>query len=144
MSFRIVLLVTLLCSVVDSGSWHDKIYGDVLVFQEHHVLPDLPYKYDELEPHIDVRTLRVHHLGHHEAYTNKMNAVLKEWRREVSSKSVALPLLMYSRLNHMSIYCHSFRLVVLSGKCSHAKTSEVGLKFAILSLSCEYLYFIDL
>jgi len=69
---------------VISGSWHEKVYGNVNVFQEHYLLPDLPYQYNELEPYIDGKTLRVHHLGHHGTYTNKMNDILKEWRRKVS------------------------------------------------------------
>lgn len=48
------------------------------------MLPDLPYQYNGLEAYIDVKTLRVHHLGHHKAYTDKMNVILKEWRCEVS------------------------------------------------------------
>lgn len=77
-------LLLLLCSIVQAGSWQDKIYGNVNVFQEHYLLPNLPYQYNELEPYIDAKTLRVHHLGHHMAYTNKMNNILKEWRHEVS------------------------------------------------------------
>lgn len=34
-----------------------------------------PYEYDALEPSIDEATMRVHHLGHHQGYTNKINAV---------------------------------------------------------------------
>lgn len=36
-----------------------------------------PYDYDALEPHIDEATMRVHHGGHHNAYTNAVNATLK-------------------------------------------------------------------
>ena len=79
-----LLLVILCCSIVKSGSWHEKVYGNVNVFQKHYTLPDLPYQYDQLEPYIDEKTLRVHHLGHHKTYTDKLNAILKEWRREVS------------------------------------------------------------
>ncbi len=32
-------------------------------------LPRLPYGYDELEPHVDGQTMRIHHLGHHRHYT---------------------------------------------------------------------------
>ncbi|MEM6326119.1 MAG: superoxide dismutase [Bacteroidota bacterium] len=44
-------------------------------------LPDLPYAYDALEPHIDARTMEIHHSKHHQGYTNKLNAVLDgtEW-----------------------------------------------------------------
>jgi len=40
-------------------------------------LPDLPYAYDALEPHIDARTMEIHHKKHHQGYTNKVNAALE-------------------------------------------------------------------
>lgn len=40
-------------------------------------LPDLPYGYDALEPHIDARTMEIHHTKHHQAYINKVNAALE-------------------------------------------------------------------
>ena len=36
-------------------------------------LPDLPYAYDALEPHIDARTMEIHHSKHHAGYTNNLN-----------------------------------------------------------------------
>ena len=36
-------------------------------------LPSLPYAHDALEPHIDARTLEIHHTKHHQAYVNKVN-----------------------------------------------------------------------
>jgi Fe-Mn family superoxide dismutase len=39
-------------------------------------LPDLPYAYDALEPHIDAETMRVHHDLHHKAYIDNANAAL--------------------------------------------------------------------
>jgi superoxide dismutase, Fe-Mn family len=44
-------------------------------------VPDLPYDYDALEPHIDEATMRVHHDKHHQAYVDKVNAALEgtEW-----------------------------------------------------------------
>ncbi len=41
------------------------------------VLPPLPYAYAALEPHIDARTLRIHHGKHHAGYTTKLNAALE-------------------------------------------------------------------
>jgi Fe-Mn family superoxide dismutase len=44
-------------------------------------VPDLPYDYDALEPHIDEATMRLHHDKHHQAYVDKANAALEgtEW-----------------------------------------------------------------
>ncbi len=40
-------------------------------------LPDLPYAYDALEPHIDARTMEIHHTKHHAAYTTNLNKALE-------------------------------------------------------------------
>ena len=37
-------------------------------------LPPLPYAYDALEPHIDARTMEIHHTKRHQTYTDKLNA----------------------------------------------------------------------
>ena len=39
-------------------------------------LPKLPYASDALEPHIDARTMEIHHGKHHNGYTTKLNAAL--------------------------------------------------------------------
>ena len=39
-------------------------------------LPQLPYAYDALEPHIDARTMEIHHNKHHNGYTNNLNAAI--------------------------------------------------------------------
>ena len=41
-----------------------------------YTVPDLPYPYDALEPHISERTMRFHHDKHHQAYVDKANAAL--------------------------------------------------------------------
>jgi Fe-Mn family superoxide dismutase len=42
-----------------------------------YTLPDLPYAFDALEPHIDARTMEIHHDKHHAAYVNNVNAALE-------------------------------------------------------------------
>jgi Fe-Mn family superoxide dismutase len=50
-------------------------------------LPPLPYPEDALEPHIDGRTMSIHHDKHHAAYTNNLNAAL-EGQTELSSMDI--------------------------------------------------------
>ena len=42
-------------------------------------LPELGYAYDALEPHIDARTMEIHHTKHHQAYTDKLNAAVEKY-----------------------------------------------------------------
>ncbi|MCR4328615.1 MAG: superoxide dismutase [Patescibacteria group bacterium] len=41
-------------------------------------LPELPYSYDALEPHIDASTMEVHHAKHHQAYVSKLNEAIEK------------------------------------------------------------------
>lgn len=41
-------------------------------------LPSLPYAHDALEPHIDARTMEIHHTKHHAGYVNNLNAALEK------------------------------------------------------------------
>ncbi|MFC7393335.1 superoxide dismutase [Scopulibacillus cellulosilyticus] len=50
-------------------------------------LPDLPYDYNALEPHIDEQTMRIHHDKHHGTYVSKLNGAL-EGKDNLSSQSV--------------------------------------------------------
>ena len=45
-------------------------------------LPQLDYAYDALEPHIDSRTMEIHHSKHHQGYTNKLNAAIEGSNQE--------------------------------------------------------------
>ena len=59
-------------------------------------LPDLPYDYAALEPHIDEQTMRVHHDKHHQAYVDNANAALQG--TDLEGRSVEQVLLELDRL----------------------------------------------
>ena len=40
-------------------------------------LPQLPYAFDALEPHLDAKTMEIHHTKHHAAYTNNLNVAIE-------------------------------------------------------------------
>ena len=48
-------------------------------------LPDLPYDFNALEPHIDARTMEIHHNKHHGGYTNNLNAAIEGTENEDKS-----------------------------------------------------------
>jgi superoxide dismutase, Fe-Mn family len=51
-----------------------------------HELAPLPYAFDALEPHIDAKTMEIHHGKHHAAYVNNLNAALEK-HPELAGKS---------------------------------------------------------
>lgn len=50
-------------------------------------LPELPYDYNALEPHIDAKTMEIHHSKHHQAYVTKLNEALAKYP-ELQEKSL--------------------------------------------------------
>lgn len=52
-----------------------------------HELPKLPYAYDALEPHIDARTMEIHHTKHHNTYVTKLNEAIAG-NSELEAKSL--------------------------------------------------------
>ena len=52
-----------------------------------HELPALPYDYSALEPHIDARTMEIHHTKHHNTYVTKLNGAIAS-HPDLADKSV--------------------------------------------------------
>jgi len=50
-------------------------------------LPSLPYDYSALEPHIDARTMEIHHTKHHNTYVTKLNEAI-QGHADLANKSI--------------------------------------------------------
>jgi Fe-Mn family superoxide dismutase len=65
--------------------WPENATGGTSVMA--HTLPPLPYAFNALEPHIDARTMEIHHGKHHQAYVTNLNAALDK-HPELHAKTV--------------------------------------------------------
>src|ERR1700685_2307108 len=103
-------------------------------------LPPLPYSFDALEPHIDARTMEIHHDKHHGAYVTNLNKAL-DGHADLQAKSLddllkgldSVPENIRGavRNNGGGHWNHSFFWKLLSGK--GAKAPEGKLSEAINS-----------
>lgn len=93
-------------------------------------LPQLPYAYDALEPHIDARTMEIHHGKHHAGYTNNLNAAIantendgksiEDILRNLDMKNAAV------RNNGGGFYNHSLFWSVMSPNGGGLPTGELA------------------
>ena len=98
-------------------------------------LPQLNYAYDALEPHIDARTMEIHHSKHHNGYTNNLNAAIAGTDLETKSVETILGDLDMSnkavRNNGGGYYNHSLFWNIMNPEGKGALSGE--LKEAILA-----------
>jgi Fe-Mn family superoxide dismutase len=78
-----------------------------------YTLPPLAYPYNALEPHIDARTMEIHHTKHHQAYINNVNNALKA-HADLESKSVE------ELISNMNAIPEDIRNVVRNNGGGHA------------------------
>ena len=64
------------------------------------LLPDLGFDYTALEPHIDARTMEIHHSKHHNGYTNNLNNALEH--TDISDKNIE-EILMNLDMDNMAL-----------------------------------------
>src|SRR3954470_4663351 len=65
--------------------WHQNWHREDIAMA--FTLPNLPYAFDALEPHIDAQTMQIHHGKHHQAYVNNLNAAIEK-APELAGKSL--------------------------------------------------------
>src|SRR5213075_565817 len=79
-------------------------------------LPKLPYDYNALEPHIDARTMEIHHTKHHQAYIDNANAALEK-HPELGNKSAE------ELLSNLNAVPEDIRTVIRNHGGGHANHS---------------------
>ncbi|MGV3461523.1 MAG: superoxide dismutase [Flavobacterium sp.] len=92
-------------------------------------LPKLPYAYDALEPHIDAKTMEIHHTKHHNAYTTNLNAAIEG--TDLAGKTIENILINLDmgnkplRNNGGGYYNHNLFWTILSPKGGGEPTGEL-------------------
>ena len=102
-------------------------------------LPELPYGYNELEPHIDARTMEIHHSKHHAGYTNKLNAAIQgtEFDNKSIEEILKSPNLSPGiRNNGGGYYNHCLFWEILSPNPKQGSNAFIGLMEKTFG-SCE-------
>ncbi len=92
-------------------------------------LPTLPYAYDALEPHIDARTMEIHHGKHHAGYTSKLNAAIEG--TEMEGKDIEALLADHSdngavRNNGGGYYNHTLFWSIMSPNGGGSPTGDLA------------------
>ncbi|WP_396162185.1 superoxide dismutase [Flavobacterium sp.] len=93
-------------------------------------LPQLPYAYDALEPHIDARTMEIHHSKHHNAYITNLNAAIAG--TDLEGKSIE-DLMKNLDMNNMAVrnnggghYNHTMFWEIMSPNGGGLPTGELA------------------
>ena len=93
-------------------------------------LPKLPYAYDALEPHIDARTMEIHHSKHHNAYVTNLNAAIAG--TDLEGKSIE-DLMKNLDMNNMPVrnnggghYNHTLFWEIMSPNCGGLPTGALA------------------
>jgi Fe-Mn family superoxide dismutase len=93
-------------------------------------LPKLPYEYAALEPHVDARTMEIHHTKHHQAYvTNLNNAIAGTDAEKLSIEDINKNISKYPaavRNNGGGHFNHSLFWTVLKPNGGGAPSGELG------------------
>ena len=92
-------------------------------------LPKLSYAYDALEPHVDARTMEIHHSKHHQGYTNNLNAAIAG--TDLEGKSISEILVACAdkpavRNNGGGFYNHSLFWEVMSPNGGGAPSGDLA------------------
>ncbi len=93
-------------------------------------LPKLNYAYDALEPHIDARTMEIHHTKHHQTYINNVNGVL-EGHADLAAKTVE------DLISDLDAVPEGIRGAVRNNGGGHANHSLFGIYSVLMAAATQ-------
>ena len=67
-------------------------------------LPDLTYSFDALEPHIDAKTMQIHHDKHHQAYVNMLNGAVEAADGALNGKNLEELIKIFNKKDFFNIF----------------------------------------
>ncbi|MDX2245559.1 MAG: superoxide dismutase [Bacteroidia bacterium] len=91
-------------------------------------LPNLPYAHNALEPHIDAKTMEIHHGKHHAAYTNNLNAAIQgtDLENKTIEELIASPANAVIRNNGGGFYNHNLFWEVMAPNGGGTPSGALG------------------
>ena len=94
-----------------------------------HTLPQLPYAYDALEPHIDAKTVEIHYDKHHRTYVNNLNTLISGTEFENKDLETVIKTAPSGPIfnNAAQIWNHTFYWESLSPENNQAPTGPLLL-----------------
>jgi Fe-Mn family superoxide dismutase len=104
-----------------------------------HTLPDLPYKYDALEPFVDEKTMRVHHDFHHQSYLDKFLTAIQDYPEymempieEILANLDSVPIDIRTKVRNAGggYYHHSLFWTMMRPNGGDEPTGKLGEKIA--------------
>uniref|UniRef100_A0A8C3RFR9 Superoxide dismutase n=1 Tax=Cyanoderma ruficeps TaxID=181631 RepID=A0A8C3RFR9_9PASS len=90
----------MLCRFAAAGRSSAKLVAPLgcLVSRQKHTLPDLPYDYAALEPHINAEIMQLHHSKHHATYVNNLNVAEEKYKEALAKGDVTTQVSLQSAL----------------------------------------------
>uniref|UniRef100_A0A3Q1EHA7 Superoxide dismutase n=1 Tax=Acanthochromis polyacanthus TaxID=80966 RepID=A0A3Q1EHA7_9TELE len=92
----------LLCTLASPAPWCaaslSQTINQVAASRQKHTLPDLPYDYGALEPHINAEIMQLHHSKHHATYVNNLNVTEEKYKEALAKGDVTAQIALQPAL----------------------------------------------